>query len=186
MLTLTSLYGKIELPSESYRGDFLLAITQQFKTPLSCGFASRLSLGNDGNTEGAFAMSKKDKWQSRVYRPGQTKEEYEYWIRIKDFVIRRDNFRCQSCKRRLSRNALSAHHIIPRSLGGQDDNDNLITLCDTCHNTIELECVYSRYEIVDRLNPKKNPKQKEIKAERPEEEWRPAWHKFVYGGCKKS
>jgi len=31
---------------------------------------------------------------------------------------------------------LSAHHIHPRSLGGDNDPRNLVTLCDHCHKTV--------------------------------------------------
>lgn len=49
-------------------------------------------------------------------------------------VLVRDNFCCQApgCRvNRLSR--LTVHHIIPRSEGGLDNLDNLITLCYEHH-----------------------------------------------------
>ena len=30
------------------------------------------------------------------------------------------------------------HHIIPRNFGGEDNPENLILLCNDCHNEVEL------------------------------------------------
>lgn len=32
---------------------------------------------------------------------------------------------------------LHLHHIIPKTLGGTDDYDNLLTVCESCHKKIE-------------------------------------------------
>ncbi|MCC6620123.1 MAG: HNH endonuclease, partial [Deltaproteobacteria bacterium] len=46
-------------------------------------------------------------------------------------VYRRDRYRCQSptCDRR----DVGAHHVVFRSQGGSDEEDNLVTLCGACH-----------------------------------------------------
>ncbi|MCC6622859.1 MAG: HNH endonuclease [Deltaproteobacteria bacterium] len=46
-------------------------------------------------------------------------------------VYRRDRYRCQSptCDRR----DVGAHHVVFRSQGGGDEEDNLVTLCGRCH-----------------------------------------------------
>lgn len=50
-------------------------------------------------------------------------------------VIKRDNFKCQKCGFiSLSGQELETHHIKPRIEGGEDKEDNLITLCSICHN----------------------------------------------------
>jgi 5-methylcytosine-specific restriction endonuclease McrA len=46
-------------------------------------------------------------------------------------VLTRDNWRCQNCGRRQN---LEVHHKEHRSRGGDDAEDNLITLCSTCHS----------------------------------------------------
>jgi 5-methylcytosine-specific restriction endonuclease McrA len=33
--------------------------------------------------------------------------------------------------------ALESHHIIPRRFNGSDEDDNLVTLCASCHRKIE-------------------------------------------------
>ena len=45
-------------------------------------------------------------------------------------VLLRDGWRCQTCGAGTN---LHVHHIQKRSQGGQDTNENLITLCAKCH-----------------------------------------------------
>ena len=45
-------------------------------------------------------------------------------------VLRRDGWRCQKCG---SRTNLQVHHIQLRSQLGDDLEENLITLCSSCH-----------------------------------------------------
>ena len=49
---------------------------------------------------------------------------------IRKEVYRRDGYRCALCD--CSR-YLQVHHAIPRSKGGSNAIQNLITLCDRCH-----------------------------------------------------
>jgi hypothetical protein len=50
-------------------------------------------------------------------------------------ILERDGFRCQwpDCR---SRRNLQVHHIIARSDGGSDDEDNLISMCRTHHRRL--------------------------------------------------
>jgi 5-methylcytosine-specific restriction endonuclease McrA len=50
-------------------------------------------------------------------------------------VLDRDNWQCQICG---SRRNLQVHHRQFRSQSGDDCEDNLIALCDTCHSRIHL------------------------------------------------
>ena len=45
-------------------------------------------------------------------------------------VLRRDGWRCQSCG---AMSNLEVHHRELRSQSGDDSEQNLITLCTTCH-----------------------------------------------------
>lgn len=52
-------------------------------------------------------------------------------------VLVRDNFCCQAPGCRINRlSKLTVHHIIPRSQGGLDNLDNLITLCYDHHEAL--------------------------------------------------
>lgn len=45
-------------------------------------------------------------------------------------VLKRDSFKCQYCG---TRESLTIDHVIPKSRGGSDEWDNLITCCSTCN-----------------------------------------------------
>ena len=50
---------------------------------------------------------------------------------LRQQVLRRDGWRCQSCG---TMSNLEIHHKQFRSHSGDDSEDNLITLCTTCHD----------------------------------------------------
>jgi 5-methylcytosine-specific restriction endonuclease McrA len=50
--------------------------------------------------------------------------------RLRQQVLRRDAWRCQSCG---TMSNLEIHHKEFRSHSGDDSQENLITLCTTCH-----------------------------------------------------
>ena len=54
----------------------------------------------------------------------------------KTMVLNRDNYTCQYCKGKHKDSKLEVHHIIFRSNGGSDEQENLITLCHTCHKAL--------------------------------------------------
>ena len=54
----------------------------------------------------------------------------------KAMVLNRDNYTCQCCKGKHKDSRLEVHHIIYRCNGGSDKDDNLITLCHTCHKNL--------------------------------------------------
>ena len=49
---------------------------------------------------------------------------------VKDKIFRRDNNRCLECG---SKENLTIDHVIPKSKGGTDRSNNLITLCERCN-----------------------------------------------------
>lgn len=51
-------------------------------------------------------------------------------------VLNRDNHTCQYCKGKKKDSKLEVHHIVYRSNGGSDEEDNLITLCHACHSNL--------------------------------------------------
>jgi 5-methylcytosine-specific restriction endonuclease McrA len=52
-------------------------------------------------------------------------------LRLK--ILERDNWRCQFCG---ARSNLQVHHIVFRSHGGIDSEENLITACADCHQSL--------------------------------------------------
>jgi 5-methylcytosine-specific restriction endonuclease McrA len=59
--------------------------------------------------------------------------DLESYEQIRQQVLRRDGWRCQNCG---SRSNLEVHHKEFRSQGGDDSENNLITLCGRCHALI--------------------------------------------------
>lgn len=55
---------------------------------------------------------------------------------LKQYVFERDGWRCRSCG---FRGNLHCHHIVFRSAGGVDEDWNLCTLCDGCHDGIHKD-----------------------------------------------
>jgi hypothetical protein len=54
----------------------------------------------------------------------------------REYVLTRDSYKCQNCKGKSGDKRIEVHHIIFRSNGGSDDQDNLMTLCKTCHDEV--------------------------------------------------
>ena len=54
---------------------------------------------------------------------------------VREYVLWRDGHSCQWCKGNSKDRVLNVHHIESRKTGG-DSPDNLITLCETCHDLI--------------------------------------------------
>ena len=52
----------------------------------------------------------------------------------REHALVRDNYTCQCCGKKNCR--LEVHHIVFRSDNGSDDLENLVTLCEDCHNAI--------------------------------------------------
>ena len=70
----------------------------------------------------------------------KTTDYPDNWDDIRREVYKSSNYRCQNCgigggNSSMGEAVLNAHHIVPRSCGGSDRMSNLITLCDSCHNS---------------------------------------------------
>lgn len=65
---------------------------------------------------------------SKEYQKG---EQLGFW-NVREYVLYRDNHTCQHCKGKSKDCILNVHHIESRKVGS-DRPENLITLCETCH-----------------------------------------------------
>ena len=61
----------------------------------------------------------------------QMGEQLDFW-NAREYVLFRDNHKCQHCHGKSKDKILNVHHIESRKTGG-DAPDNLITLCKECH-----------------------------------------------------
>ena len=72
----------------------------------------------------------------------QQGEQLNFW-NVREYILFRDGHQCQCCKGKSKDKVLNVHHIESRKTGGNAPN-NLITLCETCHDgfhkgTIKLQ-----------------------------------------------
>lgn len=81
-------------------------------------------------------MKKPNLVNSKIKHWGYQKGANYGFENTKAMVLNRDNYTCQYCKGKHKDSKLEVHHIIFRSQGGSDDENNLITLCHTCHKNL--------------------------------------------------
>ena len=62
----------------------------------------------------------------------QRGEQLGFW-NVREYVLFRDGHTCQHCHGKSGDKILNVHHLESRKTGGNAPN-NLITLCETCHN----------------------------------------------------
>jgi ATP-dependent DNA helicase RecQ len=65
--------------------------------------------------------------------PSRLRLDPESYEALRQLVLRRDGWRCQSCGTMLN---LEVHHKQFRSHSGHDSEENLITLCASCHTSV--------------------------------------------------
>jgi ATP-dependent DNA helicase RecQ len=65
--------------------------------------------------------------------PRRLRLDPESYEALRQQVLRRDGWRCQSCG---TMSNLEVHHQQFRSQSGSDSGENLITLCTSCHADI--------------------------------------------------
>ena len=58
---------------------------------------------------------------------------------VKSFVLSRDKYKCQKCFGKYKCDKLHVHHILFRSNGGTNSPDNLVTICEFCHNELHAK-----------------------------------------------
>jgi RNA-directed DNA polymerase len=62
--------------------------------------------------------------------PWNGRSDLSEWRNTRDDVLARDKHRCQDCGANTN---IDVHHIVERRKGGQDEPENLVTLCEKCH-----------------------------------------------------
>lgn len=54
-------------------------------------------------------------------------------IRLRMYILRRDEYRCVYCGAEPARAYLQVDHVVPRTKGGKTHPANLVTACPTCN-----------------------------------------------------
>lgn len=107
-------------------------------------------------------------WKRKVYHlpiKQKLKTNSQHWLTLRRKVFKRDRFQCQRCKKFFGEDGLllQPHHIIPRPQG-KTIMENLLTLCNNCHDYVEINGFDFSVEDL------------KIKEKTSD------WHKWVYGG----
>lgn len=74
---------------------------------------------------------------------GTERSESGEWSDRRELVLARDDRECRFCGMTENEHldehdrSLDVHHVIPREDGGTDRTKNLVTLCRSCHQTLE-------------------------------------------------
>jgi 5-methylcytosine-specific restriction endonuclease McrA len=96
--------------------------------------------GNYSQQSPEEKMEKRNKWKKVVneyeikYDEMYYKKysELKYWNKIRLDILKRDNYTCQLCGK-IGDSRLHIHHIEKKNQNGPDTEDNLITVCPSCH-----------------------------------------------------
>jgi len=73
------------------------------------------------------------------------------WRKVRAVVLERDKHQCRACGQK---HGLDVHHVVMRSLGGSDDESNLLALCRDCHASVHGHVLVLRP--IDMSNPQKH------------------------------
>jgi 5-methylcytosine-specific restriction endonuclease McrA len=68
-------------------------------------------------------------------KPARSRLDPESYERLRQKILRRDGWRCQSCG---TTSNLEVHHQQFRSHEGDDSEENLITFCAACHAAVHF------------------------------------------------
>ncbi len=71
------------------------------------------------------------------------------WDKIRKERLELDEYKCQNCGTK--NKILHIHHKIPLSKGGSNDIDNLITLCESCHD-VEHSAMEDEIRLIELSN----------------------------------
>ena len=80
-----------------------------------------------------------EEWEDRKDQIAQEQFEAQMvWSMTRQAVLKRDQYKCQICKN-FKNSVLHIHHILKQKEGGTDHFDNLITVCNRCHKSVDTK-----------------------------------------------
>lgn len=72
-------------------------------------------------------------WWEKEMKRLKSLDETRGWQAIRFGVLNRDDFTCQYCGRKAPDVELHIDHKVPRSKGGSNNENNLVTACSDCN-----------------------------------------------------
>ena len=111
-----------------------------YKPKRSCAYSGCDRLTNNGEQYCSEHKMLTDKQYNKYQRgPDHNKRYGRAWKRIRDRYIYLHPL-CEECQKEGRINpAKEVHHILPIKKGGTHSRDNLMSLCQSCHNKIHIE-----------------------------------------------
>lgn len=134
------------------------------------------------------SMKTPREWRVSVYHVSEHESFYDSdeWRKLRRDVFYRDHYRCLRCDKRFKTEELNAHHMTPREDGGADDKSNLVSLCNACHDFVEIHGLRNKASIIGSLENERVVIEKVTRRQdKIIDDGRPEWHKYVYGGVKR-
>ncbi|WJF92176.1 HNH endonuclease [Paraburkholderia bonniea] len=102
-----------------------------------CRHRGCAALASGGRTHCVQHAHEQVKWKPDAQRGNRHARGYgSVWIRRRVRILCRDCGLCQVCRRagRVTPGT-EVDHVVPKSQGGSDEDDNLQTICRACHQT---------------------------------------------------
>lgn len=105
------------------------------------------------------------------------------YLTIFEAFCKKERSICCACRRQKSKYELGLHHIVPTGYGGSNELNNLVLLCNKCHDIIEEDWMNynTKGKISYSLSPMKEMNDIEENVVKPTNL---KWQQWVYGGCK--
>ena len=99
-----------------------------------------------------YSLSKMGSKNPRYLGNNKKRKINQNYNSIRQEVLKRDNYKCQHCS---SSEKLEIHHIDPYRNSQNDELDNLLTLCKTCHIKEDNRMIYEERKNMSFHNGKK-------------------------------
>lgn len=134
--------------SEAKRGKYTGINHPMYGKHPSLESRKKMSITHIGITQSEDTIIKRIKvgkdhynWQGGITPETRRRVKGMFWKKIADQIRVRDNNICQVCGCIGGSKKLPVHHIIPFKKSKNNDSDNLITVCQSCHIKLDKEYI---------------------------------------------
>ncbi len=122
-------YCSVECSNKSYYGKNKQSVIQK-----ACGICNKMFETTDSKRKYCSEECQREAW-SRNMREVMKRYYRSHYDLAKTKIIKKYRGVCQICGS-IDHQRFAVHHIIPRRLGGEDTEDNLTYLCNSCHHKL--------------------------------------------------
>lgn len=112
---------------------------QSVKDAVSKANKGRVS-PNKGKKYPELSGENSPRWNGGTTKRAQKRVSKPEWKELRKIIYERDNWTCQRCKKKVHK-GIQCHHKNPWETSHNNDVDNLVTLCTSCHMIVEWEYI---------------------------------------------